>query len=303
MITVTEVKKKTKFFISKNDVDMTEGSILRHLIIFALPILIGNAFQQLYHTFDTWVVGQYVSSEAYSAIGSLGPVTRTFIGFFTGLATGTTVVVSQHYGAGEHDKVNKTVHTGILMAIFFGIVFTVAGTILTPILLDLSETPPSVRPDAEAYLNVYFSGIMGLLIYNIGAGVLRAVGDSRRPFIFLIVSSVINVVFDLVFVLVFPLGVRGVGYATILAQTISAILVLIALARSSSCIKFSFRKLKPDLGILAKIFKVGLPAGIQMTITAFSNIFVQSYINFFGPEFMGGWTAYNTIDAYALLPM
>ena len=298
-----QVKKKRTFFVSKRDVDMTEGNIIRHLITFALPIIVGNAFQQLYHTFDTWVLGEFVSNEAYAAVGSLGPVTRTFLGFFTGLSVGAGVVVSQYYGAGDREKVNKAVHTSIVMAIVFGILFTVLGGILTPILLDLSETPESVRPDAEAYLAVYFAGIMGLLVYNISAGLIRAVGDSKRPLIFLIVSSVSNIILDLIFVVGFGLGVRGVAYATVIAQTISAILALAALARSKTCITLRLRELKLDWPILGKIVKVGLPASIQTSITSFSNVFVQSYINFFGPDFMSGWTAYNTIDAYALLPM
>jgi putative MATE family efflux protein len=144
---------------------------------------------------------------------------------------------------------------------------------------------------------------MGLMLYNIGAGMLRAVGDSKRPFIFLVISAILNIVFDLIFVVAFDLGVRGVAYATVIAQTISAVLVLSTMARSESSLKFRIRNLKIDFKILGKIFKVGLPAAIQTSITSFSNVFVQSYINYFGPEFMGGWTSYNTIDAYALLPM
>ncbi|MBE5784332.1 MAG: MATE family efflux transporter, partial [Clostridiales bacterium] len=286
----------------RSDVDMTQGSIMGHIIRFALPLMLGNLFQQLYNTVDTWVVGNYVSNEAFSAVGTVGPIINMLIGFFTGLATGSGVVISQYYGAKRYDKVRSTVHTAILMTLVLGVLFTAIGILMTPAMLRLMKTPETVFPESSAYLTIYFAGILGLMVYNMGAGILRAVGDSKRPFYFLIVSALLNTVLDLLFVLVFHMGVKGVALATVVAQAISAALVLYVLARTDSCIKLSPQYLKPDFAILGKIIKVGFPAALQMAVTAFSNIFVQSYINHFGADCMAGWTAYAKIDQFILLP-
>ena len=287
----------------KRDVDMTEGNITRHIISFALPLLIGNLFQQLYNTVDTWVVGNYVSNEAYSAVGTVGPIINMLIGFFLGLSSGAGVVISQYYGARQHDKVQETVHTAILMTLIIGVVFTAIGIVMIPLMLKLINMPATVIGEATTYLSIYFAGLLGLMLYNIGAGILRAVGDSQRPFYFLVVCAVLNTILDLVFVLVFDMGVAGVALATILSQAISAILILITLIRSDSCIHLDIRKLKIHFPMLRKIFKVGIPAALQMAITSFSNIFVQSYINFFGENCMSGWTTYAKVDQLLFLPM
>ena len=287
----------------KRDVNMTEGSIFRHLLMFALPLLAGNIFQQLYNMVDTWVVGNYVSNEAFSAVGSVGPIINMLIGFFMGLSSGAGAVISQYYGARDQEQVQKTVHTAMLMTLILGVVFTGLGVALTPFMLELMDTPADVFPEAKRYLTIYFSGILGLMVYNMGAGILRAVGDSRRPFYFLVVSALINTGLDLFFVLVLGMGVDGVAWATIIAQAISAVLILIVLVRTSTWIKLSLRKLRIHWDMLKKIFKVGIPAALQMAITAFSNVFVQSYINFFGSDVMSGWTAYNKMDQLMFLPM
>ena len=294
-----------KQFCRKNrrDVDMTEGSIVRHLLLFALPLLIGNVFQQLYNTVDTWVVGNFVSNEAFSAVGTVGPIINTLIGFFTGLSSGAGAVISQYYGAKRYDRVHDTVHTAVLMTLLLGVVFTVLGILMTPYMLILTKTPDEVLPQSKDYLSIYFAGVMGLMIYNIGSGIMRAVGDSTRPFLFLVVSAVINTVLDLVFVIGFGMGVEGVACATVIAQGISAVLVLLVLARSKSCVRLTVRDLKISREMLGKIVSVGFPAAIQMAITAFSNVFVQSYINYFGADCMSGWTAYSKIDQLILLPM
>ena len=287
----------------KRDVDMTEGSIIRHLIVFALPLLIGNIFQQLYNTVDTWVVGNYVSNEAFSAVGSVGPIINTLIGFFTGLSSGAGAVISQYYGAKKYDKVNEAVHTSVVMTLILSVIFTVVGILITPAMLGFMKTPAEVMPESRAYLIIYFAGIAGLMVYNIGAGILRAVGDSTRPFLFLVVSAVINTVLDLVFVLGFHMGVDGVAYATVIAQGVSALLVIITLMRTDTCVKLRVKDLRLNFETLGKIVGIGFPAAIQLAITAFSNVFVQSYINHFGPDCMSGWTAYSKIDQLALLPM
>ena len=285
------------------DVDMTTGNITRHIISFALPLLIGNIFQQLYNTVDTWVVGKFVSNEAYAAVGTVGPIINMLIGFFMGLSSGAGVVISQYYGAKRFAEVEKTVHTAIAMTLILGIAFTGLGLFMTPYMLTLMKTPENVLPESTAYLTIYFSGILGLMLYNIGAGILRAVGDSKRPFYYLVVCAVMNTVLDLVFVIQFKMGVKGVALATILSQATSAILVMITLLHTDECIRLRLKKLRLHWEMLKKIFRVGIPAAIQMAITAFSNIFVQSYINFFGDNCMSGWTTYAKVDQLLFLPM
>jgi putative MATE family efflux protein len=287
----------------RRDVDMTEGNITRHIISFALPLLIGNIFQQLYNMVDTWVVGNYVNIQAYSAVGTVGPIVNMLIGFFMGLSSGAGVVISQYYGAQQPDKVKQTVHTALLMTLILGVIFTAVGILMTPTMLKLINMPPDEAKEATTYLTIYFAGILGLMFYNIGAGILRAVGDSQRPFYFLVVSAVMNIVLDLVFVLVFNMGVAGVALATIIAQSTSAVLIIITLLRSDACIKLIPKELKIHWGMLKKIFTVGIPAALQMAITSFSNIFVQSYINYFGGNCMAGWTTYAKVDQLLFLPM
>ena len=288
---------------SRQDVDMTEGNITKHILDFALPLLIGNVFQQLYNTVDTWVVGNYGTNAAYSAVGTVGPIINMLIGFFMGLSSGAGVVISQYYGAHRHDKVKDAVHTAITMTLIMGVVFTGLGLLLIPVMLDFINMPASVIPEATTYLSIYFSGILGLMLYNIGAGILRAVGDSQRPFYFLVVCAVMNTVLDLIFVLVFNMGVAGVALATILSQGTSAVLVILCLLRTDSCIKLMSRSLRIHWDMLKKIFSVGIPAALQMAITAFSNIFVQSYINYFQEDCMAGWTTYAKVDQLLFLPM
>ena len=285
------------------DVDMTQGPIMRHIILFALPLLAGNVFQQLYNMVDTWVVGRFVSNEAYAAVGSVGPIVNMLVGFFVGLSSGAGVVISQYYGAKRFEDVKRTVHTTVAMTLIMGIAFTAIGLGITPFMLRLMNTPENVMPESTAYLSIYFSGIMGLMVYNAGAGILRAVGDSKRPFYFLVVCALMNTVLDLVFVIAFDMGVKGVALATILSQGVSAVLVMVTLLRTTECIKVRIPQLRLHWDILKKIIRVGIPAAIQMAITGFSNIFVQSYINFFGDACMSGWTTYAKVDAVLFLPM
>lgn len=282
---------------------MTEGSIVNHLIRFSIPLLLGNIFQQLYNTVDSWVVGNYVSDQAFAAVGTVGPIINLLIGLFMGLSAGAGVVISQYYGAKDKENVQKSVHTSIAVTIIMGVLFTIIGIAMTPLMLRLMDTPENVMPESTAYLRIYFSGMLGLVLYNMGSGIMRAVGDSTRPFYFLVVSALTNTVLDLLFVLVFKMGVEGVAYATIIAQFVSALLVLYVLMKTDGYCKLCIKKLKIDKKILGKVFKVGIPAALQMAITSFSNIFVQSYINFFGDTCMGGWTAYAKIDQFLLLPM
>ena len=299
-----ELVKRFSSFLSKKDVDMTEGKITPLLINFAVPLLLGNILQQLYNTVDTWVVGNYVGDSAFSAVGNVGPIINLLIGFFMGLSTGAGVVISQYYGAKREESVQTTVHTAITVTLILGAFFTALGIILTPTLLGIMNMPTEeIYREASHYLRIYFSGMLALTMYNMGSGILRAVGDSLRPFYFLAVSALTNTVLDLVFVLVFHMGVEGVALATILAQALSATLIVITLMRMDNCCRLFLKKLGINFKILWQIIRVGIPAALQMAITSFSNIFVQRYINFFGDSCMGGWTAYSKIDQFLLLPM
>lgn len=285
------------------DTDMTQGSPLRHILLFSIPLLAGNIFQQMYNMVDTWVVGRFVSNEAYAAVGSVGPIINMLIGFFMGLSSGAGVVISQTYGAKRFDQVEQAVHTAMTMTLIMGAAFTVLGLSVAPVMLRLMKTPANVLPESTAYLRIYFSGVLGLMLYNMGAGILRAVGDSKRPFYYLVVCAVMNTVLDLVFVLKLRMGVQGVALATILSQAVSAILVVLTLLRTRECVRLRLRSLRLHHSTLIRIFRVGIPAALQMAVTAFSNAFVQSYINYFGDNCMSGWTTYAKVDQLLFLPM
>jgi len=287
----------------RKDVDMTTGSTVKHLVMFALPLLAGNIFQQLYNLVDTWVVGNFVSNEAFSAVGTVGPIINMLIGAFIGFSSGAGVVISQFFGAKQDKEVHDAVHTAMLATLILAVIFTAIGEAYVPFALRLMKTPAEVVPEATTYLRIFFGGLTGLMIYNMGAGILRAVGDSKRPFYYLVVCATVNIALDLIFVLVLGMGVEGVAWATVIAQAISAILVIIELLRYDSAIRLKPRDLEINGRMLRKIVKIGLPAALQMAITAFSNIFVQSYINYFGADCMSGWTAYNKIDMLMFLPM
>lgn len=285
------------------DTDMTTGNVAKHLILFALPLIAGNLFQQLYNMVDTWVVGNFVSDEAFSAVGTVAPVINVLIFFFMGLANGCGVVISQFFGAQNKETVRRAVHSAILMTFGLSILFTVIGVSGVPLMLRIMRTPADVFPDQKLYLQIYFSGIAAMLFYNMGAGILRAVGDSTRPFFFLVTASLTNIVLDLVFVIWFGMGVEGVALATILSQALSAILVLRTLFTTDSVVRITMKEMKMDWQLLRKMVLIGLPAAIQSAITSFSNVFVQSYINQFGKEAMGGWTVYAKVDAINFLPI
>lgn len=295
-------KENVKVRKGRSEIDMTTGSVYGHLVRFMLPLLAGNIFQQLYNMVDTWVVGNFVSNEAFSAVGSVGPITFMLIGFFMGLSNGAGVIVSQYFGAGQKDQVQKTVHTAMVMTAIMGVLFTVLGIVLTPYMLQFMQTPAEVVPEAQTYLTIYFAGVIGLMLYNVCSSILQAVGNSLLPFLALVVCAILNTVLDLYFVIALDMGVAGVALATIISQFVSAAVVFVALMRTESCVRFHFKKLGIHKDVLGRILRVGLPAAIQMAITSFSNVFVQSYVNFFGADVMSGWTAYNKIDQLLVLP-
>ena len=282
---------------------MTDGPITTHLIAFSVPLLLGNIFQMLYNTVDSIVVGNFVGKEALAAISSTTMIVNIMIFFFNGFSIGGGVVIGQYLGARKMKELHRTVETTIAVTILFGIFFTFAGFFLVPFMLRLMQTPEDVFPQAKLYLEIYFSGALGLLIYNMGSGILRAVGDTKRPLYFLIFTSILNTVLDLVFVIVFKAGIAGAAIATIISQFISAIMVLVLLTRADDIYKLTWNDLRIDLPILKFIMQIGLPAGVQSMITSVSNVFVQSYINGFGSGCMAGWGAYNKLDSFIFLPI
>ena len=293
---------KLKSFGQRRDVDMTEGGITRHIVCFAIPLLLGNLFQQFYNTVDSWVVGNYVSDTAFSAVGTVGPIINMLINTFLGLSTGASVVISQFYGAKQHERVQDAVHTSVMMTLILGVVFTIIGIAMTPLMLNLMETPDSVRPEATQYLIIYFSGIISLMLYNMGSGILRAIGDSQRPFYFLVVSALTNVVLDLVFVLVFKMGVSGVAIATVVAQTLSAALVLIVLLRAKNCCRLSLKKLRIHRSMLAKILKVGIPAGIENGMFQIGKLSVSSLTSTLGTAAIAANAVAGNISSFLNVP-
>ena len=283
--------------------DMTEGSIVKQVILFALPLMLGNIFQMLYNTVDSIVVGNFVGKQALAAVGSTTMIVNMMVFFFNGFSTGAGVIIANLFGARNMEKLHKAIETTMAATFLLSALFTVAGVAAVKPMLRFMATPEDVFGEATVYLQIYIGGISGLLVYNMGSGILRAVGDTMRPLFFLVLTSVVNIVLDLVFVVGLHSGIEGVAWATIISQFISAVLTLLLLTRSEDIYRLTWIDLKIDRGILGEIFAVGLPAGIQSIITAFSNVFVQSYINFFGSSCMAGWSCYNKLDQFVMLPM
>ena len=289
--------------MKKSSMDMTSGTIWKQLLMFSVPLLFGNLFQQMYNTVDSLIVGNYVGSEALGAVTSVGSAINTFIGFFSGFATGAGVVVSHAFGAKKYDEVSDSVHTILLFTVVISAVLSVLGVSLSPAVIRFMKTPPEIAPMAVEYLRVYFSGILGLMLYNICSGILRAVGDSVKPLVILIFSSFLNIVLDLIFVVKFNMGVRGVAIATIISQFTSDILLLMILWRTDECYQFRFSRLRnASIRIVGKVMKIGLPAGLQMSIISFSNVFVVSYINAFGALCTAGYGIYCRVNGVLNLP-
>ena len=283
--------------------DMTEGSIVKQIILFALPLMLGNVFQMLYNTVDSIVVGNFVGTQALAAVGATTMIVNMMVFFFNGFSTGAGVVISNLFGARDMKALHKAIETTMAATFLLSLLFTVAGVAAVRPMLRFMSTPEDVFDEATVYLQIYIGGISGLLVYNMGSGILRAVGDTMRPLYFLILTSILNILLDLVFVLGLHSGIAGVAWATILSQFISAFLILLLLTRSTDIYRLTWHDLKIDRAILGRIFAVGLPAAIQSVITAFSNVFVQSYVNFFGSSCMAGWSCYNKLDQFIMLPM
>ena len=295
--------KQRRALRGRSDADMTQGTIWKLLLQFAIPMMVGQLFQVMYNTVDTIVVGQFVGKEALAAVGSTGSIINMLVGLANGLSMGASVVISQAYGAHDYKKLHDAVQTTMVITFIACGIATVAGVLIVTPMLYFMDTPEDVFDAAKLYLTIYFAGITGLLIYNMGSGILRAVGDSKRPLYFLVTSALLNIVFDLLFVLGFKMGVAGVACATILAQFISALLVLYSLSHTDAPYGIRWSRLKVERDTLKRVLAIGLPTSIQQAVTSFSNVFVQSYINYFGSACMAGWSSYNKLDSFVLIPM
>ena len=277
--------------------NQTTGTIWKQILFFFFPILLGTFFQQLYNTADAMIVGNFLGKEALSAVGgTTGTLINLLVGFFVGLSSGASVVISQYYGAGRPEQVSRAVHTALALAIVGGLVLMGLGLGGSRAALAWMHTPADVAPLSLTYIRVYFCGVVGNLIYNMGAAVLRAVGDSRRPLFFLIASCFVNIVLDLLFVAGWKWGVFGAALATILSQLVSAVLVMAVLMRSQEIYRVSLRKIRLDGTILKHVFRIGLPAGFQSVMYSLSNVIIQSSVNSFGTDTVAAWAAYGKID-------
>ncbi|MEG0565272.1 MAG: MATE family efflux transporter [Hungatella sp.] len=277
---------------------ITEGVIWQQLLLFFFPILFGTFFQQLYNTVDAIVVGRFVGKEALAAVGGpTGTLINLLVGFFIGLSSGATVIISQYYGAKRADKVGYAVHTSIAFSLVCGGVMMIIGLFGAPAALRAMGTPDDIMEYAILYIRVYFLGVIPNLIYNMGAGILRAIGDSKRPLYFLIASCMTNIVLDILFVVYFHLGVFGAALATILSQAVSAILVLIVLMRTGEIYQLILNRIRLDGRMLKRIIRIGLPAGLQSVMYSFSNVIIQTAVNQLGTDTIAAWTAYSKIDS------
>ena len=282
----------------KHEMDMCHGPLLSKMIIFAVPLMLSGVLQLAFNAADIMVVGRYVGSTALAAVGSTGSLINLLLNLLMGLSVGTNVIVARFYGAREEGKVSQAVHTSILLSVLCGVVMIGIGILLAEPLLSLMGTPENVLEQAAVYMRIYFAGMPVIMLYNFGSAVLRAVGDTKRPMYFLIIAGVANLIMNLIFVLVFHMGVAGVALATILSQVISAGLVVMCLLRSHSCIRLHLQQLKIHKGILVEIAKVGLPAGLQGMLFNISNVLIQSSINSFGELAMAGNSAGGNIEGF-----
>lgn len=287
----------------KKSTVMTEGSIWKKILFFSIPLILGNLFQQLYNTVDSIIVGNYIGSEALAAVGSSGSLINLLIGFCIGASAGAGVVIAQFYGAQDREGVRKAVHTTIAIAIAAGAVLTVVGIVATPIFLKAMGTPQEVFDQASIYLKVYFGGILFSVVYNMSAGILNAVGNSKRSLVYLMIAATSNIFLDLLFVVVLKMGIVGAAIATDISQLLSCIFIILFLVRSEDVYRVKLKDIRCYDNLLGKILKIGLPTGVQNIVISLSNVIVQSSVNSFGAVAMAGFAAYIKVDGFNILPV
>lgn len=283
----------------RNDYGIIEGVIWKQLLIFFFPILLGTFFQQLYNTADAMIVGKVAGKQALAAVGgATGNLINLIVGFFVGLSSGATVVISQFYGARQDGQVSRTVHTALALAVSAGVLITGLGELLSPWMLEKMGTPADVMEPALIYIRIYFLGMTPSLIYNVGGGILRAVGDSRRPLYFLMAACLTNIVLDVILVVGCELGVAGAAWATITSQTVSAVLVLVVLMRSHTACHVDIRRIRFHGDLLPRIVRIGLPIGLSSVMYSISNVIIQASINSFGTDVSAAWSAWGRLDGF-----
>lgn len=288
----------------QNNRGIVEGVIWKQLLIYFFPILLGTFFQQLYNTVDAVVVGNYLGKEALAAVGgATGTIINLLVGFFVGLSSGATVVISQYFGGGDEEGVSRAVHTSIALSLAGGIFLTFVGIFGARWALEMMGTTADVIGGATDYMRIYFAGVIMNLLYNMSSGILRAIGDSRRPMIYLIICCLVNIVLDILFVGFIHMGVAGAAIATISSQAVSAILTMRALMRTEECYKFVIKKLRVDFPLLGRILRIGFPAGIQSMMYSISNLLIQANINALGTDTMAAWTAFGKVDSIIWMVM
>ena len=282
---------------------LTEGSIWKAMILFALPVFLGNVFQQLYNAFDAWCVGNYIGDDALAAVSSSGSLIFMMVSFFNGLAMGAGVIIARAFGAKQYDTMQKAIHTAIAFGLVTGVILTVAGVALTPVILRWMGTPAEVLPQSITYFRYYFYGAIFIVMYNIFVGILHAVGDSKHPLYYLIFSTFVNIALDMLFVAVLGLGVGSAAIATTISQGVSALLCFQLLLRVDAPYKVRFRQIRFHKESLVQIIRYGLPSGVQNSVIALANVFVQTNINSFGKAAMAGCGSYSKLEGFAFLPV
>lgn len=283
--------------------DMTTGSIWKRMVSFAVPVFLGNLCQQLYNTVDSVIVGKFVGKQALAAVASSGNLIFMMTGFFMGLFIGAGIVIAQYFGARNYEKVRSAVHTDIAFALCCGVLLTLLGVFFTPTILTWMRTPADVLSTSILYFRLYFLGSLATILYNAGMGILQAVGDSRSPLYYLVISSVVNVALDLLFVGAMDMGVAGAAVATVISQVVSAVLCIIKLTRSDGPYRLEIKRIGFDLPLLRKITSQGVPSGVQNSIIAIANVVVQSNINTFGSDAMAGCGSYSKVEGFVFLPI
>lgn len=289
--------------MSTNSILMTKGSIYKQIIKFSFPIFCGNLFQQLYNLVDSLVIGNFVGKESLAAVSSTGSLIFLIVGLFTGIFSGAGVVISKYFGAGDIKKVQSSIHTSVAFGIISGLIMTVIGTSLTPLILRLMGTPADVLDKAVIYVRIYFSGIITVVLYNTASGIYQAVGNSKRPLFYLIIASILNVILDLLFVVGFNMGIGGAAIATVISQGVSVVLAFYDLTQTLDVHRVTLKKIKIDKTMLKEILTMGIPSGIQNSVIALANVVVQSNINFFGAAAVAGCGSYSKIEGFAFIPI
>ena len=282
---------------------LTVGGVPKKMLFFAIPIFLSNLFQQLYNAVDSLIVGNFVGQEALAAVGSSASLIMLLVGFVNGVSLGAGVLVARFFGAGDEKEMERAVHTTVALGLCAGVVLTAAGIGLSPQILRLMGTPEDVMPNSVLYFRLYFAGVMAVVLYNLGAGILQSAGDSRSPMKYLVAASLTNVILDLLFVAVLGMGVGGAGLATVLSQALSAFLVFRRLMRVDAGYRVRWRRVRFDREMLRRVVTLGVPSGVQNSVISLANVIVQSNINAFGSSAMAGCGAYSKLEGFAFLPV